>query len=161
MFKQIALAAALTLAAASASAANATPFYAGVDVGTSEIDDYDDSLTSAGAFAGYRFNNNIAVEAGLRRLGKKEGATGDQLALSAVFTGYAKGEWERLSLFARLGVNRVNFDKCGSFCGEDKTSGLVGVGVGYDFTPTIAGRVEYQRPTSNTSNLSVGVAFGF
>ena len=161
MFKKIALAAALTLAAASSNAANTTPYYAGVDLGTSEIDDYDDSLTSFGAFAGYRFNNNIALEAGLRRLGKKEGATGDQVALSAVFTGYAKGEWERVSLFARLGVNHVNFDKCGSFCGEDKTTGLVGVGIGYDFTPTITGRLEYQRPTSNTSNLSVGVAFGF
>ena len=161
MFKKIAFAAVLALATSSSFAANGTRYYAGVDLGQSEIDNYNEDLTSYGAFAGYRFNENIALEGGLRRLGKKDGAKGDQVAVSAVFTGYAKGEWQHISLFARLGVNRVNFDGCGSICGEDKTTGLVGLGIGYDFTPTVTGRLEYQRPTSDTSNLSVGVAYSF
>ncbi len=161
MFKKIALAAVMAVAATSSFAADRSRVYIGGDVGRSSIDDYDDTLTSVGVFGGYRFNNIIAIEGGLRRLGSDDDATGDQASVSAVFTGYAKGEWDRISLFARVGVNYVNFDKCGTICGPDTTRGLVGVGMGIDFTPRITGRIEYQRPTNKTSNLSVGVAFGF
>jgi opacity protein-like surface antigen len=160
MFKKIALAAALVLAATSASATD-TRSYAGVDVGRSSIDDYDKNYTSFGAFGGYRFSDAIAVEGALRRLGSDDGAKADQLAVSAVFTGYAKGEWSQISLFGRLGVNRVNFSKCGVFCPKDETSVLLGAGIGYDINPRTTVRLEYTRPTSDTSNVSLGLAFGF
>ena len=161
MFKKFALAAVMALAATASFAADGSRVYIGGDVGKSSIDDYDDSLTSVGVFGGYRINNMIAVEGNLRRLGSDDDATGDQVAVSAIFTGYAKGEWDRISLYARLGVNYVKFDNCGTLCGADKTRGLVGVGMGYDITPRITARFEYQRPTNNTSNLSLGLAFGF
>lgn len=160
MFKKIAFAAALALAATSASATD-TRFYAGPDAGVSTLDGSSKDYASVGGFFGFRFNHAVAIEAGLRRLGQNDGATADQAAVSAVFTGYAKGEWTRISLFGRVGVNHVNFDSCNFACGEDRNSLLLGVGVGYDFTPRITGRLEYQRPTSDSSNVSIGVAFGF
>lgn len=160
MFKKIALAATMALVASSAAATD-TKFYAGLDAGRSSIDDYAGDFTSVGTFAGYRFTPTVALETSLRRLGSEDGAKGDQLAVSAVFTGYAKGEWSRISLFSRIGVNHVNFSDCSFLCLKDETRLVLGIGAGYDFTPNITGRIEYQRPTRDISNVSIGVAFGF
>jgi OOP family OmpA-OmpF porin len=45
---------------------------------------------------------------------------------------------------------------------EDDTSGvLYGVGLNYSFTPAISGRIEAQKPSSDSTNYGVGVVFKF
>ena len=162
MFKKIALAATLAIAATSASAA--TPYYAGLDLGQTKIDGLDGRKTSFGGFAGYNFNENIAAEFGYRRLASfSYGNTDidfDQIALSAVGT---LPVGNGFSLLGRLGYNRINAK--GSAPGvsaSNSTSGaLVGIGASYTFAPNVSARLEFQRPSSDSNNLSLGVSFGF
>jgi OOP family OmpA-OmpF porin len=67
------------------------------------------------------------------------------------------------NVYGRLGYNRLTAEaKVGNVTFKDHESKvLYGIGLGYNFTPSIMGRVEYQRPTSDFANLSVGVAFKF
>ena len=38
---------------------------------------------------------------------------------------------------------------------------LYGVGLNYNFTPTISGRAEVQKPSSDSTNYGVGIVFKF
>lgn len=69
MFKKFAIAAALALAASSSFAAAPTGYYGGLDVGSTKIDDFNDSKAGVGGFLGYGFNRFVAVELGYRQLG--------------------------------------------------------------------------------------------
>ncbi|MEO7578616.1 MAG: outer membrane beta-barrel protein [Massilia sp.] len=163
MFKKLALAASLALIA-STSAIAATPYYAGVDLGQTKLDGISGRKTSFGGFAGYNFNENIAAEFGYRRLAsfKYSGVDFDvdQIALSAVGS-FPVGEG--FSIFGRLGYNRLNVDgKANGLKASESTSGaLIGIGASYTFAPNIAARLEFQRPSSDSNNLSLGVSFGF
>ncbi|NNG21591.1 outer membrane beta-barrel protein [Telluria aromaticivorans] len=168
MFKKIAAAAALVIASSSAFAAQPQTFYAGVDAGATELDDVSGNGTSVGAFVGYTFVQNLAIEASYRRLGRLNfrefGYSGkvdlDQAAVSVVGTLPLGGNF---SLLGRLGYNHIEADaKVNGFSGSESTSGaLVGLGVAYAFTPAVSARLELQKPASDTTNLSVGVAFQF
>ncbi len=164
MFKKIAAAAALAFIATSAFAAQPTAFYGGVDVGSTKIDDFDDSKASFGGFLGYGFNQNVAVELGYRQLGKFDYLGVDvkakQTHLSVI------GSWPlnpQLDLYGRLGYNQLRAEASyGNYTyGEDTSGGLYGIGLNYSFTPAIAGRIEVQKPSSDSTNISVGVAFKF
>lgn len=164
MFKKIAIAATLALVSATALAANPAGFYAGADVVSTSVTDADGSYTGFGGFGGYRINDTFAVEGALRHLGSDGNIKTNQAAVSLVVTGYASGEWDRISLFVRAGVNRLDAGHgCnGNVCGDGGiTRALIGVGAGYDFTPRISGRFEYQRPMSDVSSVSLGVVFNF
>jgi opacity protein-like surface antigen len=163
MFKKIAIAASLAILSSAAMAADQPYFYAGGDLGSTKVEGADRE-TSFGGFAGYQFNENFALEAGIRRLGKAEFGSADikvnQYSLSGVGTIPLSNGF---SVFGRLGYNRVDV-KASAFGVSDSDHDdevLYGVGVGYKFSETISGRVEVQKPHSDITNVSVGVAFRF
>jgi OmpA-OmpF porin, OOP family len=166
MFKKIAIAATLSLLASSSFAA--APIYAGADFGSTKIDDASDRSSSYGAFIGYKFHENFAIEGSFRRLGDFDFAIGtakpnakiDQTALSVIGSlPLASG----FNLYARLGYNQLKVKaSINGFSGDDSTSGsLYGVGVGYTFSPTVSARLEVQKPSSDSTNVHAGVVFNF
>jgi OOP family OmpA-OmpF porin len=164
MFKKIAAAAVLATLAASSFAA--TPgIYAGVDVGSTKIDDSDFGRESSfGAFVGYDLNPNIAIEAGYRRLGawKMQGASVDldQAALSVIGKVPLNNQF---NIYARLGYNRLDASAHISnvSASESTSKVLYGLGLGYNFSSNIAGRLEVQKPSSDSTNVSVGLVYSF
>ncbi len=173
MFKKIAAATALILASSAAFAAQPNTFYAGADVGKTKADGFSGKDTSVGAFAGYNFHQNFAVEAGYRRLDDREigimtGSTSfvwgssklDQAHLSVIGS---LPVGERFSVYGRLGANRLE-SKVGSNGYSFKhaeTKALYGVGMNYAITPAVSARLEVQRPHGDATNLSAGVGFQF
>jgi OOP family OmpA-OmpF porin len=162
MFKKIAVAAVLATLAASSFAA--TPgVYAGVDVGSTKLDG-ESRENSYGAYVGYNFHPNFAVEAGYRRLGtwKESGVDVDfdQVALSLIGKVPVSPQ---LHVYGRLGYNRLEGSAhAGGVTVSDNTSKvLYGVGAGYDFGNNISARLEFQKPTSDSSNFSVGLSYAF
>jgi OOP family OmpA-OmpF porin len=164
MFKKIAVVAALMIASSTAFAAQPGTVYAGVDAGRTKIDDLSDRDTSYGAFVGYNFNQNVAVEFGYRRLADMDlwgtDFKADQAALSVIGTLPLSNGF---SVFGRLGYNRIDLEA--SYLGytskDHDSKVLYGVGLGYAFTPAISARVEVQKPSSDSTNLSAGVVFNF
>jgi len=155
MFKKIAIAASLAILSSAAMAADQPYFYAGGDIGSTKVTG-NDRETSYGAFGGYQFNQNVAVEAGYRRLADFDGDIADQWHASAVGT-LPLGNG--FNVFGRLGVNRLSLED-----GADKshyTRAVYGAGVGYSFSPTVMGRLEVQKPHSEVTNISASVAFRF
>ena len=168
MFKKIAIAAALSLIA-SASFAQAGPAsYAGGQINSTKIDGIGGNHTGAGLFVGYQFNENFAIEAGYARLANADitysgvpvNLKFNQSALSGIATMPLSNGF---NVFGRLGYNRVSVKGSGNAgSASDSTSGaLYGVGVGYSFTPTIAGRVEYQKASSDSSSAVAAIVFKF
>jgi OOP family OmpA-OmpF porin len=164
MFKKIIAAAALATLASSAFAAMPNTFYAGVDAGSTKIDGFGDNKTSYGAFLGYNFHENFAAEIGARRLGSwtvyGADVDADQYQASVVGTLPLQNNF---NVFGRLGYNKLkaNASYNGQSANADDSGVLYGVGVGYNFTPTIAGRIEFQKPSSDSHNVSAGVVFQF
>lgn len=169
MFKKIAIAAVLAVVASSSFAQQRPAVYAGADVGSTKFDGISDRQSSFGAFVGYQFHPNFAIEAGYRRLGDFDvnvggtnvGLTVDQTALS--FIGSVPLQ-SGFNVYGRLGYNRL--EAKGSVAGygsaSDSDSGvLYGVGVGYTFTPNITARLEAQRPSSDSSNLGASLSLKF
>ncbi len=158
MFKKIAVAATLAILSSAAFAADAQ-MYAGADVGRTKIDGFSDRETSYGAFLGYQFNPNVGIEAGYRRLAdftvSNTNVTLDQVALSVVGTMPLSSGF---SVFGRLGYNHITATGNSTAA---TSGGLYGIGMGYDFTPTVTARLEVQKPSSDSSNFSAGVSFKF
>jgi OOP family OmpA-OmpF porin len=153
MFKKIAAAAALAFVASSAFAAP-TAFYGGLDVGSTKIDNIDDSKTSFGGFLGYGFHPNFAVELGYRQLGKWDGAKVQQTQLSVVGS-YPLNR--QLDIYGRLGSNQLR----GDYPFGDANGGLYGIGLNYSFAPNISARFEAQKPARDVTNYGVGIVFKF
>lgn len=176
MLKKIAAAAALAFVASTAAAADVPGFYMGADFGQTKInaivDDgveyFGDRETSYGIFAGYQINQSFAIEGNFRRLASfEERFSGipvdfdfNQIGLSVVGTLPLSNNF---SVFGRLGYNRLDIKaSAGGFSEDDDESGaLYGIGVGYDFTPTVSARLEFQKPSSDSTNVSAGVVFKF
>lgn len=166
MFKKIAIAATLAMLASPSFAAG--PFYGGVDFGSTKVDDVSDRHSSYGGFIGYNFHENFAAEFGYRRLADydevfgntKVGVTADQVALSVVGTLPLSSGF---NVYGRLGYNRIEAKgSVGSFSVSDSTSGaMYGVGMGYAFSPTVSGRIEVQKPSSDSTNINAGVVIRF
>ena len=173
MFKKIATAAALLVASSAAFAAQPNTFYAGADVGKTRADDFSKRDTSAGAFVGYNFHENFAVEGGYRRLADYD------IYVGTIGSGFADGKakvdqahlslvgslplGQNFSLYGRLGVNRLEakVSSAGYSAKDATTKALYGVGMRYAFTPAVSARLEVQKPTSDATNLSAGVSFQF
>lgn len=164
MIKKIAIAAILAAAATSTFAAEPASAYAGLDVGSTKVDDFSGRKTSFGGFVGYQFNENVAVEGGYRRLAKFSTSGADvtvkQTAVSVIG---ALPVGSGVKVFGRLGYNHLAVDASSSYRSyDDSTSSAVyGVGVSYDVTPMVGVRAELQRPSSDSTNLSVGVSYKF
>ncbi|MGW8390869.1 porin family protein [Pseudoduganella sp. HUAS MS19] len=155
MIKQITAAALLAVTSFAASAAE-PQFYVGGDVGSTKVDDLDGRKTSVGVFGGYKFDENFSVEAGFRRGGKWDDLKVNQLALSVIGSVPVA---DQVAVYGRLGYNRVEWKYDGDK--EHDNKAMYGIGVSYQFAKEISGRVEWQRPTSDAQNISVGVAFHF
>lgn len=168
MLKKILSSAALVLLATSSFAADNAAFYAGADVGSSKIDNLSGRNTSFGGFGGYQINENFSVEAGYRRFasfdviesGYKVGAKLNQASLSAIGTLPLANDF---NVFARLGYNRLEAKATvGSYSATASTSKvLLGFGMGYNIAPNVGARIEFQRPSSDSTNISAGVFFKF
>lgn len=167
MLKKIIAAASLAAMAASSYAATPGSVYAGVDAGSTKLDSFSDRESSLGAFVGYNVNQNFAIEGGYRRLASMdEGVLRnfdgkiDQTSLSAIGTLPLSNGF---SVFGRLGYNRVVEKVSGdgfSFKFSDNKA-LYGVGVGYAFDDKLSGRIELQKPSSDSHNISAGVSYAF
>lgn len=160
MFKKIALAATLAIAATSSFAQVRPSVYAGVDVGSTKIDGISDRQSSFGGFVGYQFNDSFAVEAGYRRLADFDNITVNQTHASVIGILPLQSNF---NIYGRLGYNNLDVKNSTAFGSlKDSTSGvLYGVGVGYNFTPNITARLEAQKPTSDTSNVSGTLSLKF
>lgn len=163
MLKKIVAAAAIALLAGSSYAADAGA-YAGLDVGSTKVDSLSGSKVSFGGFVGYNFNENFAVEGSVRRLGRWDVNGADvklnQVLLSVIGSYPVSPEF---NVFGRLGYNRLSADASfmgNSGSGSSKGS-MYGFGVGYNFSSQIVGRLEVQKPSSDSTNLSIGVAYKF
>lgn len=167
MFKKIAAAAFALAALSPAFAAEPPSFYAGIDISSTDFDDYDRD-TGFGAFVGYKFSANIAVEAGYHRLADTTYRAGtlsgdlriDQYDLSVLGTLPLSNGFD---LYGRLGYNRltVDIDAPGFFGKEHQSKLVYGLGLAYVFTPILHGRVEVQKPHSDVTRLAAGVIFNF
>jgi hypothetical protein len=164
MLKNIAVAAALVIASSAAMAADAPKFYAGADVSSSKLDGVDDRENGYAAFGGMQITQNLAAEVGVRRLATidEDGISGfyNQLSVSAIGSMPVGAGF---SVFGRLGFNRVNLNAnfAGEKIREHANRGVYGIGVSYNFTPAIAARVEVQKPTSDLTTFTAGVAYTF
>lgn len=161
MIKKIVIAATLAILGTSAMAQNGAPqIYVGGDIGTTKYKGFDDRETSSGAFAGYNFNQTFALEAGYRVLADFDDTKVTQASLSMIATAPISPGF---NVYGRLGYNRLE-EKTRVLSVNDTehdSSAVYGAGLTYDFTPTITGRVEVQKPNSNLTNFSAGVAFKF
>lgn len=172
MFKKIAAATALILASSAALAAQPGSFYAGADIGRTKVEDFNQRETGYGAFVGYNFHENFAVEAGLRRLADFDVLYGspssyvegkervNQAHLSVVASLPVA---DRLSVYGRLGVNRLDarISRAGISYKSGDNKALYGVGMSYALTPAVSARVEVQKPSSDATTVNAGVAFQF
>jgi len=163
MFKKIAAAAALAFAASSAFAAP-TAYYGGLDLGSTKLDGLSDNKASVGGFLGYGFNQNFAIELGYRQLGSWDvlgvNVKAKQTHLSVVGS-YPLGN--QVEVYGRLGYNQLRGEASygGLSYGDDTSGVMYGAGLSYKFTPTISGRFEVQKPSSDSTNYGVGVVFKF
>ncbi|MES2757448.1 MAG: outer membrane beta-barrel protein [Pseudomonadota bacterium] len=168
MFKKIAFAAALAILSTSSFAAENPSFYAGLDTGSTKIDGFSDREVSFGGFIGYQFHQNIAVEVGYRNLadydtvfnGTNVGFKVNQTAVSFIGTLPLSSGF---NVFGRLGYNRLEAKGgAAGFSATDSTNeGVYGVGVGYAFNAKVSARLEVQKPSSDSSNVSIGVSYKF
>ena len=164
MFKKIAITALLATLMTPAFAADKTTFYAGVDIGSSKINDVSDKKTSFGGFAGYQINDNFALEGAYRNLGSENyyGVKVDvkQTAISLIATMPVGNDF---SIFVRVGYNKLtaNVAYQGSKASDSDSGSLYGVGVSYNWTPTISSRLEFHRPASDLSNIGAAIVFKF
>lgn len=167
MIKQITAAVLLAASSFAACAADLPKFYVGGDVGSTKVtaEDGIPSETSYGVFAGYNINEFVAIEAGYRRLGKWTGPGGSvDVKQSAVSVLGFVPVVAHVAAYGRLGYNRISGNALLNDDNDVKgheNDALFGLGVSYEFTKRITGRVEYQRPLSGAHNINIGVAFNF
>jgi OOP family OmpA-OmpF porin len=191
--RAVVLAAALT--AAAPAPAQDTGFYAGGALGQAKAKDFCSQITAGGfvggcddkdtawkIFGGYQLNPNLGVELGYVDLGDFT-ANGTVLGAPVSASAEAKGFelvgvgslpfTQQLSGYAKAGAFRWDVDTrttVGS-AGDKGTDFTYGLGLKYDFTRNIAGRLEFQRynnvgETSTTGQSDVnlwtaGVMFKF
>ncbi len=160
MLKKIVTAAALAMLASSSFAGTPGTVYGGLDVGSTKLDGVSDSKTSFGGFVGYNFHQNFAVEGGFRRLGSWDGAgsdvTVDQTHVSLIGTLPLN---QGFNVYGRLGYNHIKADS--GFAEASDSGVLYGVGVGYNFSQRVAGRIEVQKPSSDSTNVGASVVYQF
>jgi hypothetical protein len=173
MFKQIAVAAEFAIVASSSFASDgvrsATPTnlptrYIGGDAGSSSFDNQSDRRhNSYGVYAGIEFVPNFALEVGARRLGNFGVCCShlkiDQAAISLIG---ALPLGSNVNIFGRVGYNNLKTTAKPGHGGTESVSGsLLGVGVGYAFSQTVSARAEIQKPSSDWSNVSIGVTIKY
>lgn len=163
MFNKYFAAAALALAA-SASFANPTGIYAGVNAGATHLSGLDGNKGSFGAFAGYGFNEAVAVELGYRQHGDWD-LYGSEVKIKQTDISVlgAMPLSTNLDIYARVGYGhaKVEAEYAGYRADENTDNALYGIGLGYKFSPNLSARVELQKPASDATNTSVSLVWKF
>lgn len=160
IMKKIVAAAVLAMVATASMAGTPGRLYAGIDGGSTRFDGLPGKEASFGGFFGYNVHRNFSLEAGFRRLGVWQipgnELKRDQVSLSVLGAVPLRGA---LSVYGRLGANYVKTRTCS--CKESTSGVLYGIGLGYRFSETVFARVEAQKPTSDSRNVSIGLAIQF
>lgn len=124
----------------------------------------DDSDTGYKLFLGYQFNQNFAVEGGYVDLGKMSFSSTITAPSAGTVSGDVKTKnglfldavgtlplGNNFSVFGRLGVYSIKTEltasgSAGSVSSSDTGSDFHwGIGAGYDFTPNLGARLEWER----------------
>ncbi|MES2125687.1 MAG: outer membrane beta-barrel protein [Pseudomonadota bacterium] len=164
MFKKIAIAAALAMIASSSFAADVAGVYAGASVGSTKVDGLSGHKTSLIGFVGYQFTDALAAEASYGRVAKYDFYPAtvkmNQTALSVVGSVPMGNGFK---LFGRLGYNYMEATgSAGSYSHTESTSkALYGIGVSYAIVQNVSARFEVTKPSSDATNVALGVAYKF
>lgn len=153
---------ATALSATFIAAPAAAGMYVGGGVGKSDTDSGQNSWK---VFGGYQINPTWGIELGYTDLGKYRGAEVESWSLAGTATLPLAERW---TLLGKLGFARNNAEFAGA---EQKSSTLVGVGVGYAINPNLGLRLEYEDygKLANTgvgtndkgSNVGLSVKYSF
>jgi opacity protein-like surface antigen len=158
MLKQSLAALMLLTAFASAHAQSqpATPFYVGVDLGKSRIDDdHSSNKTSYGAFGGYKFNDHFAAELSLRHLAKDGDGKLMQAGLTVVATAPLTNDFSLLLVWA--------ITVCAFLLVKAASENLLPCSALalHQINKQVSLRAEFQRYRSNITSLNAGVQYAF
>ena len=140
--------------------------YGGVDIGSTKITDLG-TKSGLGVYGGYAFNKSMAVELGYRKLGSWKVGLADVDVTTFQLSGlFGAPISDSVSAYARLGMARVKVKASlavtpYSMGSESESKFLWGLGLDAKFADNISGRVEYQKPASDTGTFSVGLKFSF
>lgn len=128
-------------------------FYAGLDIGRSDVGSEND--TGFKFFGGYQFHRNIAAELGYGWLYDKGGL--ELTALEATAVGIVPLA-TNISIYGKLGLANLDASP-----GGDETEVTWAIGGQYDFTRNLGARVQWQRYETDDAIdfLSVGVVWKF
>lgn len=131
-------------------------FYAGLDVGQTDVGSEDD--TGFKIFGGYQFHRNVAAELGYGLLFDKSGV--EVTTIEAVAVGIFPLT-PQFSILGKLGFANVDVEVAGG--SSDKTELTYGIGVQYDFTRNLGVRGQWQRydTDSEVDFISIGVVWRF
>jgi OOP family OmpA-OmpF porin len=69
----------------------------------------------------------------------------------------------QLDLYGRVGQDYLRGDvKYGGMSENwDSDGGMLGVGLNYSFAPNLSGRLEVQKPSTDSTNVHVGIVYKF
>lgn len=159
-------AATLTFPAASMAQAKAgeSSWYVGGQLGKADWDRANDEDTSIRLLGGYQINKSIAAEVGYIDFGSVSGGSAKGKAWDLVGVGTIPVA-DKFSVYGKLGVAWSEVKGFGQ--NESGLDLTYGVGVSYDFSPTVAFRGEWQKypdagdGATDIGVLSVGVIFRF
>lgn len=145
--------------------------YVGGKVGKSWIDDAcvagqpcDDEDSTYGAYAGYEFNQNIAIEGGIERLGNydKSAFNGNVQAFTLA-PKFSLPVTPDIALYGKVGGAYTKFD------GKDDYSYLGAAGVEFNISSNVTARAEYQALTDINNDVTkamgnsatIGISYKF
>ena len=145
--------------------------YVGGKVGKSWMDDAcvagqpcDDEDSTYGAFAGYEFNQNIAIEGGIERLGNydKSAFNGNVQAFTLA-PKFSLPVTPDIALYGKVGGAYTKFD------GKDDYSYLGAAGVEFNISSNVTARAEYQALTDINNDVTkamgnsatIGISYKF
>lgn len=167
--KKILTIAALAVASITSSAM-AQEFYVTGNVGQGDIRATTLSThtdTSYGLTGGWQFHKNFAAELGYTNLGKFSGVGASAKADAVQASLVASYEVApKVSVFGRLGLADTALEVAGDQTYR-KTSAVYGVGAQYQFTPTVAGTLEFTQydkfagSENKLNNFTAGVKYSF
>jgi hypothetical protein len=145
----MAMVGAAAMALSTGAFAQMTPsFYAGVELGHSDVGNESDIATRV--FGGFRFHPNIAAEVGYGFLYDK-GAT-EITALEVAGIGMYEVA-PQITLLGKLGFANIEVD-AGGFS-DDSTELLFGIGAQYDVTRNLGARLMLTRYTADGDDVTV------
>jgi OmpA-OmpF porin, OOP family len=166
--KKLAAVVLLSTIVAGPAVAAETPFYAGINIGSAEIDfPGASSTTSIALLGGYNFNKNFAAEIAYTDFGSHDygGLTLKSSGLSISGVGSFPIN-DQFSLFAKLGFASTTLNPSGNPT-EDDTDMTYGIGGQFNVNKQVGIRLGYDvykvgtSPSADQKVMSVGGVFNF